>query len=759
MFEIWMEWVPRRLRLVRELVAVLLLVMPGLAVAAQAFPGAAVSTTADETSAEPVPVAPPSPNDLRELMRLLSDASVVAWLQEQSMDLAEGDALSMEYLSPQEWLSMRLDGLEERLARRFRAWLQVRRGAADLRRHWMAQMGEGETLRSLIYVLIFLIIGVGLEWLYWRYAASVHRRIETADSHSGGPTWTRTGLRALLSALGIALFAIGTLGAFLTFEWARPVELLVLSLLLAVVTIRIVNTIVVFVLCPRVPSLRPIPVSTAIARRVYRWTMAIVVVACMGGLMAVAIERMELKRDFHLVVSSTTGTIVMVLMIAAIWLSRLRAMPSETASVAASRHTLALRNFAPMLSSLLVLVLWALWVSGAMLAFWTLLVLSLLFLADRGCGAMLSAESQPSDSVEGSGSPADATGRRVIYAPVLERLARFVLIIVSALLLNVIWSLDLGALSSSPTIAGRVFGAAIDVLVAVLVADLIWLWAKTAIDDRLRDYVPPEPGHAPGPEARMVTLLPLLRKILMVTLSVMVVLVALSSLGVNVGPLLAGAGVVGIAVGFGAQTLVRDIVSGIFFLLDDAFRVGEYIEVGDLRGTVEAISIRSLRLRHHRGAVHTVPFGEMKSLTNHSRDWVIMKLELRVPFDTDLKLVKKLVKGIGAELLEDDELGPSVIEPLKSQGVRRMEEFNMVVGVKFMSKPGEQWLLRKEAYQRIRDAFDKNGIVFAQRNVKVEVVGADASSPEVRDAAIGAAQDAIEDQLGPAPGAAAPSKP
>ena len=340
-----------------------------------------------------------------------------------------------------------------------------------------------------------------------------------------------------------------------------------------------------------------------------------------------------------------------------------------------------------------------------------------------------------------------------------ERLARFVLIIVSALLLNVIWSLDLGALSSSPTIAGRVFGAAIDVLVAVLVADLIWLWAKTAIDDRLRDYVPPEPGHAPGPEARMATLLPLLRKILMVTLSVMVVLVALSSLGVNVGPLLAGAGVVGIAVGFGAQTLVRDIVSGIFFLLDDAFRVGEYIEVGDLRGTVEAISIRSLRLRHHRGAVHTVPFGEMKSLTNHSRDWVIMKLELRVPFDTDLKLVKKLVKGIGAEPLEDDELGPSVIEPLKSQGVRRMEEFNMVVGVKFMSKRGEQWLLRKEAYQRIRDAFDKNGIVFAQRNVKVEVVGADASSPEVRDAAIGAAQDAIEDQLGPAPGAAAPSKP
>ena len=106
----------------------------------------------------------------------------------------------------------------------------------------------------------------------------------------------------------------------------------------------------------------------------------------------------------------------------------------------------------------------------------------------------------------------------------------------------------------------------------------------------------------------------------------------------------------GIAIGFGAQSLVKDVVSGIFFLIDDAFRIGEYVEIDSLRGTVEKISIRSLQLRHHRGAVHTLPFGELKSLTNHSRDWVIMKLEFRVPFDTDLKLVKKLIKQVGANL-------------------------------------------------------------------------------------------------------------
>src|ERR687883_690604 len=113
----------------------------------------------------------------------------------------------------------------------------------------------------------------------------------------------------------------------------------------------------------------------------------------------------------------------------------------------------------------------------------------------------------------------------------------------------------------------------------------------------------------------------------------MVSMIMLSALGVDIGPLLAGAGVVGIAVGFGCQKLVQDIVAGIFFLIDDAFRVGEYVEAGGLKGTVEAISIRSMRLRHHRGAVQTLPFGELKSVKNHSRDWVIIKLDFRVPYD------------------------------------------------------------------------------------------------------------------------------
>jgi small-conductance mechanosensitive channel len=152
----------------------------------------------------------------------------------------------------------------------------------------------------------------------------------------------------------------------------------------------------------------------------------------------------------------------------------------------------------------------------------------------------------------------------------------------------------------------------------------------------------------------------------------------LESLGINIRPLLAGAGVIGIAIGLGAQTLVRDIVSGVFYLLADSFRVGEYVQFGEIRGTVEGNSLRFLRIRHHRGAVYTVPFGEIKWLVNLSRDWAIVKLEFPLPFETDLALVTRIVDKIGAELMADPEKGIHVIKPLVSRGVIRAEEFNMV---------------------------------------------------------------------------------
>ena len=235
------------------------------------------------------------------------------------------------------------------------------------------------------------------------------------------------------------------------------------------------------------------------------------------------------------------------------------------------------------------------------------------------------------------------------------------------------------------TTLSRLLRGALHALVIVLVVELLWHVVRTWIDRQLAQPLVKDPASAPEAvhrRARIRTLLPIARNVLLVVLTVMAVLMALSALGVEVGPLIAGAGVVGVAIGFGSQTLVKDVISGVFFLLDDAFRVGEYIESGSIRGTVEGFSLRSIKLRHHRGYLHTVPFGSLDKITNYSRDWVIDKVTLGLTYDTDLDQVKRIIKQIGKELLADPELAPNIIDTLKMQGVEEYGDFAIKIRLK-----------------------------------------------------------------------------
>ncbi len=302
---------------------------------------------------------------------------------------------------------------------------------------------------------------------------------------------------------------------------------------------------------------------------------------------------------------------------------------------------------------------------------------------------------------------------------------------------------------------GSVLDSAVDVLVILFIGYLVFHIARIWIDSKIEEEegegdVAGELGDEGGASgaSRLATLLPLFRGAILAVVIVTIILIVLMEVGINVSPLFAGAGVVGLAVGFGSQTLVRDIFSGAFFLIDDAFRRGEYIDIGSVKGTVEKISVRSFQLRHHLGALHTIPFGEIQVLTNYSRDWVIMKLPLRVTYDTDVEKVRKLVKKLGQELLEDPVIGHNFIQPLKSQGVIEMQDSAMIIRVKFMTKPGDQWLVRKKVFEEIRALFEREGIKFAHREVTVRVVGdgAEPVTPARREAALGAAQAVIDEE-------------
>ncbi|MBO9472361.1 mechanosensitive ion channel family protein [Shimia sp. R10_1] len=249
-----------------------------------------------------------------------------------------------------------------------------------------------------------------------------------------------------------------------------------------------------------------------------------------------------------------------------------------------------------------------------------------------------------------------------------------------------------------------------------------------------------------GGGSRLSTVLPLLLVTAQGTIIVIFGLLSIGNLGVDITPLLAGAGIAGLAIGFGAQKLVTDVVSGVFFLVDDAFRVGDYVEIDGTMGAVEKISIRSMQLRHHRGPVHTIPYGEIPKLTNYSRDWVIMKLKFTVPFDADPNRIKKIFKKIGAEMLQEELYKDDFLQPFKSQGVFDFDDVGMIIRGKFMAKPGKQFMIRKEIYNRVKAEFKANGIDFARREVRVALPDNVSELPKQDQAAVAAAAAAAAQQ-------------
>lgn len=228
-----------------------------------------------------------------------------------------------------------------------------------------------------------------------------------------------------------------------------------------------------------------------------------------------------------------------------------------------------------------------------------------------------------------------------------------------------------------------------------------------------------EDGHGETVPSRLATVLPVLRGVVLGAVLGLTILIVLARMGVDIGPLLAGFGILGLAISFGSQALVRDIVSGVFFMLEDAFRVGEYVDTGRLKGTVEKISLRSMQMRHQSGQIHTVPFGQIQSLTNASRDWATIKFNVRLDHSADIEQARKTIKKVGLALLDDPEFGPHFIAQLKMQGVADITDSAVVIRLKFTAKPAQASTLQREALKRVYRALNEARVPFASNLVTV----------------------------------------
>jgi small-conductance mechanosensitive channel len=697
---------------------------------------AAAAPPAARAQAQPAAEPPPA---VSELLGLLDDPEVRAWLaarraaapaHEPAGILPTGsDHGQMIVASSIEMMRGQLDELVDAIPR-------IPDELARAGEMQMVEIEQRGVLTALLLLGVFVATGYGAVWVFWQATAGARRWILDVPLATVSDRLKAVGARFAFGTGWILSFAAGSLGAFLLFDWPPLLSETVAAFLVVFVLGRWGFVLGRFFLAPGAPRFRIVPMETDAAWFWHRRMGVLFTYVGFAWATLWVLSALGIAPDVRRVFAVAFGFGLLLMAVEAVWR---RPVPDREPATL-RRH----RSRAWMLSAFFVL-LWGLQLAGARELFATLAVLA-------GLPALVGVQQRAVAHILRPAGAADAEAALPgVSTVLLERGLRAVLVVAGAVIVARAWSVDLDMITAAETPMARLVRGAFDAVVIVLVADFAWHAAKAVIDGRIaRAASGPGDGEEARKRARVRTLLPILRNVLAVVLGTMTVLMALSALGIDIAPLVAGAGVVGIAVGFGAQTLVRDVMSGIFFLLDDAFRVGEYIQSGSYKGTVESFSLRSVKLRHHRGPLYTVPFGELGAIQNLSRDWVIDKFTIGVRYDTDLEKARKLIKQIGRQLAEDPEHSPHIIEGLKMQGVEQFGDFAIQIRLKMMTKPGEQFVLRRKAYGMIKKAFDENGIRFAFPTV--QVAGGDGG-----DGVAAAARQAVE-MVSPPSGAPAPAQ-
>ena len=578
----------------------------------------------------------------------------------------------------------------------------------------LSDLGDRGRVKGLLLLAVFVGLGFGVEWLFRKATERIRRHLDEHPLETVNDRLRVVATRFAFAVGVVAAFALGSVGAFLAFDWPPLLREMVFGYLVVFLVIRVAIVVGHLLLAPRHERFRIIPADTAAARFWCRRAAAFVGLFAFGWVEVGLLTTLGISLAGRQLIAYVLGLGLLAIALETVWRRPVALVDAGEVPPHAARHLG--RGAQNALLSIGIVLLWVLWVLHAMMSFWFVLVVITLPLA---IGVTRRAVQQllrpPSSSQVAEGPPS-------VIAITLERGIRALLFIGAAAVLAWGWGIDLAHLATKDdSWLDRLAQGVLSAVIILLVADVLWHAIKAAIDGKLAkaaDLGQPSTDEARR-NARMRTLLPIFRNILFVVVSAVAVLMALSAMGVQIGPLVAGAGVLGIAVGFGAQTFARDVIAGMFYLLDDAFRVGEYIQSGNFKGTVEGFSIRSVRLRHHRGPVYTVPFSLLGAVQNQSRDWVIDKIAINVTYDSDLEKARKLIKQIGLDLQQDPEFAPLILEPLKMQGVDNLGDYAVQLRAKMMTLPGEQFVIRRKAYALIKKAFDENGIKFAFPTVSV----------------------------------------
>ncbi len=573
-------------------------------------------------------------------------------------------------------------------------------------------------IEVLINVGIVVLLGYGIFYLSRRLFRRPRRKLaEAADC----PVWSRIGRLSGRFLLDLAPLVIFTLGVYAALGVLAPLEkarLVVLAWTHAFLAHRLIIMAARAVFAARAPHLRLSRISDETARNLEKWTQRFsgLIIYGYAALQAALLLGMEIALYDGLL--RLLGLLVVVMAIVFVLRNRKRAgdclrnldqrrRNEKQPYLRRALDPLArLWHVPAILLILLIYGVWALKMPGGAVFLLKGIALTLLAVAIgvailRRLHPFFHKRIRVSDDAKAAFYGTEPRIRK--YMAWIYKVIR--LVIIALVLLAVLQSWGVDAFGRLAGGTGRqLLETLLRVMGVLALALIVWEAASAYIEKYL--HAKTEDGVTQAYSARTRTLMSVMRKALLITVVVIATLTVLSELGVDIAPLLAGAGVLGLAIGFGAQKLVQDVITGIFILLEDQVSEGDVVSVGGKAGLVESVDIRTLRLRDLSGTVHTLPYSAIDSVSNLTKGFSFYIFDVGVAYREDVDEVMNVLQEIGADLQKDPEYGPVILEPLEMLGVDAFADSAVVIKARIKTVPIKQWYVGREFNRRMKKRFD-----------------------------------------------------
>ncbi|WP_233238731.1 mechanosensitive ion channel family protein [Bordetella sp. LUAb4] len=552
----------------------------------------------------------------------------------------------------------------------------------------------------------------------------------------------------VLDLLPLALFFIA---AALMLRWLDGddvrVHEAVTGFVHAYVTTRISMAVLRLLVSPVGHGLRVLHVSDVVSQRLQTGMRRIIVLALFGLAIADAAQilgvgaqaRMILVKGFSLLVHSFA--IALILRLRRPVARALGGKPGQTGPLAMLRHWLA--HTWAVIAVVVVAGIWIVWALGVedgfpKLMHFVVVTGGVIIVARISAMLLLGALGRMFQPREPDSATQDATVRTTVhdrlagrYFPMVRGLVTVLIFLLTALTLLQVWGADVLDWFARGTLGRSIASALSTIAVSIVIAILVWESVHYAIERRLQQWK--DQGDLLR-AARLRTLLPMLRTLLMIAVILVVGLTALNEIGINTTPLLAGASIIGVAVGFGSQKLVQDFITGIFLLMENAMQVGDWVTVAGVSGSVEYLSIRTVRLRGGDGSLYIVPFSSVSTVNNTNRGLGNAAVRVSVAYDTDVELVIGELKKLGAAMREDPTYRSVILNDIEVWGVDAVDGSMVTVAGQIRCKDSGRWGVQREMNRRILDRFRELGIAIANPRASL-LLTADEAPAELPDPA------------------------